>query len=644
MDERLVLCGGLPPRKRGLSDFLALDKSPNAPAVRRVEVKLDTLSAQLVDNLDPVLRDAVEVAAYVLMADRLIKRGTDRMERMGAQWRRRLIFKIPVRQRHVWTSSEVLTCLIQTLTFLSEDEFVFDFEQGDPDAILDPYLGFADAAAQRIRPDDIILFSGGLDSLAGAVEQLIGHGRTVALVTHKSSTNIAARQDSLARTLEQRAQHRLFYAPVWVRKGHYEPVEHTQRTRSFLFAALGIAVARMFDRDTVQFFENGITSFNLPIAEHVIGTRASRTTHPRVLESFSHLFSLLTQRKIAIENKYLWHTKRDVAQVVQKHGCADMVRSSISCAQVRNLAMTDKQCGVCSQCIERRYAILGAGMQEHDDATGYAIDLFTGAHSKPLDITMSEEHLLRAHRLSSMSEHSFLASYGQIFRALPFLPGGTSDSASQIFQLHQRYGTEVLEVASAQMQKHAGLQRALELSSTSLLAMSASPVGIEVTELDATETEPAASVQAASNPGPVRDRRIIFAVDEATQAIIFADGPCLTGAGYKFIKRLAQQFRADWEGEAERCDYKYVPTNDLMRDLKITEHSVGQRAARVRKDLRERFLTETGYLIDDEDVIQSESWRGYRLNPYLVMVPPTQVSNRNVKTPSASVMTRAAGH
>ena len=70
MGETLVLCGGLPRPRRVTSNIVELDKSPNAPSAKRIDVKLESLSKLLVDNLHPVLRDAVEIAAYVLMAER----------------------------------------------------------------------------------------------------------------------------------------------------------------------------------------------------------------------------------------------------------------------------------------------------------------------------------------------------------------------------------------------------------------------------------------------------------------------------------------------------------------------------------------------------------------------------------------------
>jgi hypothetical protein len=149
---------------------------------------------------------------------------------------------------------------------------------------LHPHLGFEESAAQIVRPERVLLFSGRLDSLAGVADTVLKHRESAILVTHQSATTIAHRQNCLAKELARRTSiGQTFYAPVWVKRGKSDPVEHSQRFRSFLFAAIGMAHARMFGLDTVHFCENGITSFNLPIGEQVLGTRASRTTHPRVL-------------------------------------------------------------------------------------------------------------------------------------------------------------------------------------------------------------------------------------------------------------------------------------------------------------------------------------------------------------------------
>ena len=42
--------------------------------------------------------------------------------------------------------------------------------------------------------------------------------------------------------------------------------------------------------DLLRFYENGVVSMNLPMSAQVVGTRATRTTHPRVLAGFEQLF------------------------------------------------------------------------------------------------------------------------------------------------------------------------------------------------------------------------------------------------------------------------------------------------------------------------------------------------------------------
>jgi 7-cyano-7-deazaguanine synthase in queuosine biosynthesis len=533
----------------------------------------------------------------------------------------------------------VYDTLVDALSFLSEDEFTFEFEEGKPSTRIDPFLGFNEPDARTIHPDDIILFSGGLDSVSGAVQQLIGQEKSAVLVTHKSSKNLANRQDAVVQSLIDRtSKDQIFYAPVWVSKGDYETVEYTQRTRSFLFVSLGMAIARAFGRDTVQFFENGITSFNLPIAEHVIGTRASRTTHPRTLAIFARLFSLLLQRGVHIKNQFLWRTKSEVVGVLRANRCEALIAKTTSCASVRNWAMTTKQCGVCSQCIERRFGVLAAGLGAHEPADSYVVELFTGAHTKPEDITMAEQHISRAERLASMSEPAFLATYGQVFRALPYLDGEDSENATRIFRLHQRYGRAVLAVVDNEMRTNAGFVQALSLPDTSLLAMINAPLGAAPLSQDSIENEPTASTQAAADRTPIAERRFIFALDDEARRVVFTDGPVLKGRNFDLVARLAAQFRTDLAAGKSPEEFAYVPTGTLLRDLKIQEHSLGQRVFRTRKELEQQFIDAIDYMLDDQDVIQSDRWKGYRLNPYLVLVDVSQLHEKTKCHDSKSKM------
>src|SRR3954468_19104109 len=142
MPERYVYCGGLAaPKKPG-----ALHIDVNAPigSPQRVNLQVGDLSRRLAENIPLVLTDMLEIAAYVYCADQFTKRGTSQMTGMGAEWRRRFRFKIPVRRPAIWTDPQVGEALNETLTFLSEDEYEFAFEQGTELQPLQAYFPFND--------------------------------------------------------------------------------------------------------------------------------------------------------------------------------------------------------------------------------------------------------------------------------------------------------------------------------------------------------------------------------------------------------------------------------------------------------------------------------------------------------------------
>ena len=91
----------------------------------------------------------------------------------------------------------VLTALCDTLGVLSDDEYEFTFEklsEAQP-IVAVPGLQY------RMRLPDLVrrkscLFSGGLDSLGGAIQEIIA-GKSVALVSHRPVAKIDMRQKTL---------------------------------------------------------------------------------------------------------------------------------------------------------------------------------------------------------------------------------------------------------------------------------------------------------------------------------------------------------------------------------------------------------------------------------------------------------------
>jgi 7-cyano-7-deazaguanine synthase in queuosine biosynthesis len=297
---------------------------------------------------------------------------------MGDDWRRRFRFVIPVRRPDVWAARELMTLLSETLGFLSEDEYRFEFVALQDPVGFDSYLDLRSPVREPEPADEVVLFSGGLDSLGGAVDDLPGARKRVVLVSHHSSSKLAARQRALASALEQRARDRVLHVPVRMNKRGDLTVEYSQRSRSFFFVALGTVVARIVGTNRIRLYENGIVSVNLPIAENVIGARATRSTHPSVIAAMNQLLGSLFESTITVENPYALLTKAEVVERIAAQGCADLIPQTVSCSRVYQIETERPHCGECTQCLGRRFAVLSAGLEQQDPEHGYRVRLFVG--------------------------------------------------------------------------------------------------------------------------------------------------------------------------------------------------------------------------------------------------------------------------
>src|SRR4051812_3419748 len=181
-----------------------------------------------------------------------------------------------------------------------------------------------------------MLFSGGLDSLGGAVEGA-ARGENIVLVSHRAISVIDSRQQELYERLKDRfSDVSILRVPVWIHKINTEAREFTQRTRSFLFWSLALVVGQSVNAEGMSFFENGVVRLNLPIADQVLRARASRTTHPLTLRMLQELAALVLNRPLVIENPYIYLTKTDVVNRIIAAGASDLIRSSCSCSRTRN--------------------------------------------------------------------------------------------------------------------------------------------------------------------------------------------------------------------------------------------------------------------------------------------------------------------
>ena len=458
-DKRWILCGGAN-HAAAPEDALRLAVSgPDA----NLTVDIKGLATNLIANIPPVMKDLVRVASYVIAADQAFERGdADRID-LGDKWRRDLHFAIAVEEADLWSSEEMVEALQSTLGFLSDDNYTFEFQSvanRDPEQLKFTGPDGEPFAGGWNNIDAVQLFSGGMDSFGGAVQALGIDKQNPVLVSHRSAPKTWKTQRELVGDLQTWASRGAIpHVGIQVHK-HDKALrkERTQRSRSFLYAAMAGTVAHIIGHDKIRFYENGITSFNLPISPQIVGARATRTTHPKVLLGFSKIISLARGKKMAVENPFELKTRAEVLDVINGAGAAGMLRHTVSCAHIHRSSTMHPHCGVCSQCIDRRFSVLARSLEEEDPEDGYAVDLIKGDWKKDGDRALVLDYVDAADKFTSFAHADrFLGGYGEAARAIPAmmeLSGQDGDAvAKNIFEMHQRHGKDVGRVISETMAK-----------------------------------------------------------------------------------------------------------------------------------------------------------------------------------------------
>jgi hypothetical protein len=616
MAERLVLCGGSKAPGSQAEKMLRLDLT--GPG-RNIELRLHDISKRMLTNLPGLVIDLLELAAYVYGADWAASRGGEASRGMGAEWRRRFRFVIPVRRPELWSSPPVLDALSETLGFLTDDEYQFEFEEhrGSPPGVQD-YLELGDEAAARFEPDEVILFSGGLDSLAGVVDVVLGQGKRAALVSHHSADKVVARQKQLVATLREIAPGRLLHFPVLLRKRESLSKEYTLRSRSFVYASLGAAVGRMLGKHRILMCENGIVSLNLPIARQLVGARSSRTTHPKALACFSMLFEMLFGESTCVDNPFFWKTKAEVVTVVGDHGCSHLLASTISCSRVHQMSKDQPHCGECSQCIDRRFGVLGAGLETEDPEAQYRLKLLVDEWKAGQPRTLAESYIRFAVDARSASVEAFYARFaGEISRAVQPLPGDRDTNAREVVDAQKRHAASVFSILEKEVARRASglldgslppycLLR-IAVTSHDQLRRTAEEVSILANEPSTRSDQPHRLRDGLGAP------EIQIAVNEAAQVVLVRGGLELKGADYQLLRHLVEIFEEDQRNRKAPQNYRYTSTKTLATKLGVRQPTVHQRVLRIRKRLFEWFAEE--YPLQEDALIENTWWQGYRINP-----------------------------
>ncbi|MCK9928835.1 7-cyano-7-deazaguanine synthase [Frankia sp. Mgl5] len=347
--------------------------------------------------------DLVRLAVMVYAADR------STLRRVGStNWSRRdLSLDVPVAIPSRW--EPVRLQLQSLLGFLSGDTWT---------------LTFCKAAAPKEKVQDnrfagakrVVLLSGGADSAVGALlsRHELGDAPQV-LMSHVGLTNLRPVQQNIAQRIgelidgpTQFHQQIHFSRHATQYEGTRFPDETSTRTRSFLFLALGLAIASM-DGVPLWIPENGFASLNLPLTADQRGSLSTRTTHPMFLEQLAALASAAGAHA-QIENPLSGMTKgemfRNVGELVGNEAASGLLSATHSCGHTghRNFKISPIQhCGVCFGCLLRRASFLASGLE---DRTSYLSARIAGRPDNYLR-SKSMEPSLRSFLARGLRNHDF---------------------------------------------------------------------------------------------------------------------------------------------------------------------------------------------------------------------------------------------
>ena len=412
-NERAIICGNAPHTNLPFEDAKPVQLRLWGPH-QNVTLCIDDIRRCMLSDIPSQFLDLIEIATYIYCADQAVTRGGDGVDNLGENWRRRLYLRIPVRNPDLWSSSDLQKLMGSTLGFLSEDEYLFDFTKLEKGPPIQQYLKFSDEDVSPGNLEEVVLYSGGLDSLGGAIQEAVVDKRKVALITHKPTKKLEKRYKHLNKLLSEHSQNAVpIYIPVSINKGKALSREYTQRSRSFLYAALGSTIAQMIGLSRIRFYENGIVSFNLPPSAQVVGAKATRTTHPQAINGFAQILTAVANKRFTVENPFLWLTKTEVLELIEKAGCSELIKFATSCAHTWEITKLKTHCGKCSQCIDRRFAVLAAGLEEHDPKEMYKVDLLEDERDEGEPRTMLAAYVETASEITRMSPVEFFSRYGE---------------------------------------------------------------------------------------------------------------------------------------------------------------------------------------------------------------------------------------
>jgi 7-cyano-7-deazaguanine synthase in queuosine biosynthesis len=299
--------------------------------------------------------DFALISFFIYGIDRLVPRRANSVD----GWSREIKVDLPVYSVNKWQS--VKKQLDDLLSFLTGDYWNTSFYKNSlklPQKQLDQLYN------QQFP--QVNLFSGGLDSLVGAIDVLERVKQPVLYISHYDPTMRGPLNDQqeLEKKLVDKYKKlfvRLPSVKVFLSENSSGQSETTSRSRSILFIGLAALLAQAKGIEIIV-PENGTVSVNYPLSPSRRSACSTRTTHPTLLNFIADLWNSLGIN-LTVTNPYRFKTKGEmVVECANAAFLSSISNMSNSCGKRGHRAHWDKSgthCGICMPCIYRRASLEG---------------------------------------------------------------------------------------------------------------------------------------------------------------------------------------------------------------------------------------------------------------------------------------------
>lgn len=317
------------------------------------------------------------IALAVVAADNSLTR-----KNSADGWTRQIDLTVHLCNPNVWES--VKLNLEKTLRFLTGDFWSLTFRDGGIYPPVHQNKQFILFETSNYDEDCICLLSGGVDSLAGAID-LVTEGRSPIFVSQVVRGD-ADTQRTYAEKIRSESHHF-----QWNHNVHLPDKESEGSTRGrsiifFAFAALAASAIQTQPGTPVSIYvpENGFISLNIPLNSGRMGSFSTKTTHPVYLKGIQNIWNEVGI-SLNLIMPYQFKTKGEVlAECKNQQLLKELVFQSVSCGKYRVYKM--QHCGRCVPCLVRRAAFQHWGEVDQTSGGYYSEQLERINHGNPDDV------------------------------------------------------------------------------------------------------------------------------------------------------------------------------------------------------------------------------------------------------------------